>query len=184
MHSKLLERAAKLGKKFKGGTLTSLPIAETQAGDVAAFVPTNLISITDGQIFLESNLFYKGIRPALNFGISVSRVGSAAQHPYLKRHAGALKLGLAQFREVEYFATLGSELDETTRNTVNYGLYSTALLKQKRYKPLSIFAQIILIYASASGILALLNYQAIEAFKSIVSYLFKRLYNFEDRIQF
>ena len=119
LHSRLLERAAKLSNAFGGGSLTALPIIETLAGDVSAYIPTNVISITDGQIFLESDLFYKGIRPAINVGLSVSRVGSAAQVIPMKQIAGSLKLELAQFKEVEPFASFGSELDETT-----YGVYS------------------------------------------------------------
>jgi F-type H+-transporting ATPase subunit alpha len=130
LHSRLLERAAKLNKDFGGGSLTALPIIETQAGDISAYIPTNVISITDGQIFLESDLFYKGIRPALNVGISVSRVGSSAQTKAMKKVAGKLKLQLAQFRELEAFAQFGSDLDEATKKTLDLGRRMTEILKQ------------------------------------------------------
>jgi F-type H+-transporting ATPase subunit alpha len=133
LHSRLLERAAKMSEQHKGGSLTALPIIETQAGDVSAYIPTNVISITDGQIFLETELFYKGIRPAINVGLSVSRVGSAAQTVAMKQVAGRMKLELAQYREVAAFAQFGSDLDQTTQNLLNRGVRLTELLKQGQY---------------------------------------------------
>ena len=133
LHSRLLERAAKLNKDFGGGSMTALPVIETQAGDVSAYIPTNVISITDGQIFLETELFYKGIRPAINVGLSVSRVGSAAQIKAMKQVAGKLKLELAQYREVAAFAQFGSDLDAATQQLLNRGAQLTELLKQKQF---------------------------------------------------
>ena len=137
LHSRLLERAAKMNESNGGGSLTALPIIETQAGDVSAYIPTNVISITDGQIFLEAELFYKGIRPAINVGLSVSRVGSAAQISAMKRVARTLKLDLAQYREVAAFSQFGSDLDATTQKLLNRGARLTELLKQKQYQPMS-----------------------------------------------
>jgi proton translocating ATP synthase F1 alpha subunit len=165
LHSRLLERAAKMSDDFGGGSLTSLPIIETQAGDVSAYIPTNVISITDGQIFLESELFYKGIRPAINVGLSVSRVGSAAQVSAMKSVAGSLKLELAQFREVEAFASFGSELDESTQYALNRGLRLIELLKQKQYTPLPVEQQIVLIFAGMEGYLDNLDVSLIAGFK-------------------
>jgi len=128
LHSRLLERAAKLSDKVGAGSMTALPVVETQAGDVSAYIPTNVISITDGQIFLETELFYKGVRPAINAGLSVSRVGSAAQVKTMRRIAGSLKLELAQFREIESFAQFGSDLDEATQKLLNRGKHLTELL--------------------------------------------------------
>src|SRR5574338_1703122 len=136
LHSRLLERAAKLSKAFGGGSLTAFPIIETQAGDVSAYIPTNVISITDGQIFLEAELFYKGIRPAVNVGLSVSRVGSAAQIKTMRKIAGSLKLELAQYREFAAFAQFGSDLDDATRYLLDHGERLTELLKQGQYTPL------------------------------------------------
>ena len=133
LHSRLLERAAKMSEAFKGGSLTALPVIETQAGDVSAYIPTNVISITDGQIFLETELFYKGIRPAINVGLSVSRVGSAAQTKAMKQVAGSMKLELAQYREVAAFAQFGSDLDASTQQLLNRGVRLTELLKQGQY---------------------------------------------------
>ncbi len=152
LHSRLLERAAKLNKDFGGGSLTALPIIETQAGDVSAYIPTNVISITDGQIFLESDLFYKGIRPALNIGISVSRVGSSAQTKAMKKVAGKLKLNLAQFRELEAFAQFGSDLDEITKNQLELGKRLTEILKQPQYQPYTMENQVCIIYAVSNGL--------------------------------
>lgn len=136
LHSRLLERAAKMNDKHGGGSLTALPIIETQGGDVSAYIPTNVISITDGQIFLEGELFYKGVRPAINVGLSVSRVGSAAQLKAMKQVAGSLKLFLAQYREVAAFAQFGSDLDAATKQTLSRGERLTELLKQKQYSPM------------------------------------------------
>jgi F-type H+-transporting ATPase subunit alpha len=151
LHSRLLERAAKLNDKHKGGSLTALPIIETQGGDVSAYIPTNVISITDGQIFLEAELFYKGIRPAINVGLSVSRVGSSAQVKAMKQVAGSLKLFLAQYREVAAFAQFGSDLDASTKQTLNRGERLTELLKQKQYSPMSVNEMVPLIYAGVNG---------------------------------
>ncbi|KAJ5379630.1 ATP synthase subunit alpha mitochondrial [Penicillium cosmopolitanum] len=153
LHSRLLERAAKLNNKQGGGSLTALPIVETQGGDVSAYIPTNVISITDGQIFLESELFYKGIRPAVNVGLSVSRVGSAAQLQSMKQVAGSLKLFLAQYREVAAFSQLGSDLDAATKQTLRRGERLTELLKQKQYAPMAVNEMVPLIYAGINGLL-------------------------------
>lgn len=153
LHSRLLERAAKLSDDLGAGSLTAFPIVETQGGDVSAYIPTNVISITDGQIFLDTDLFYKGIRPAINPGLSVSRVGSAAQVKTMKRIAGSLKLELAQFREIESFAQFGSDLDDATKHLLNRGRKLTEILKQSQYAPLSVDKQIFLIYAAVKGFL-------------------------------
>ena len=151
LHSRLLERAAKLSDAVGAGSMTALPVVETQAGDVSAYIPTNVISITDGQIFLETELFYKGIRPAINAGLSVSRVGSAAQVKTMKRIAGSLKLELAQYREIESFAQFGSDLDEATQKLLNKGKHLTELLKQPQYTPLPIEKQILSVFAGING---------------------------------
>lgn len=153
LHSRLLERAAKLNDKHGGGSMTALPIIETQGGDVSAYIPTNVISITDGQIFLESELFYKGIRPAINVGLSVSRVGSAAQLKAMKQVAGSLKLFLAQYREVAAFAQFGSDLDAATKQTLSRGERLTELLKQKQYSPMAVNEMVPLIFAGVNGYL-------------------------------
>ena len=151
VHSRLLERSAKLNKENGGGSLTALPIIETQAGDVSAYIPTNVISITDGQIYLETDLFYKGIRPALNVGLSVSRVGSAAQIKAMKQVAGTLRLDLAQFRELEAFAQFGSDLDEKTRSLIERGRRAVEMLKQPQYAPLSVEKEVAALYALTRG---------------------------------
>ncbi|KAF7714361.1 F-type ATP synthase subunit alpha, mitochondrial [Penicillium ucsense] len=154
LHSRLLERAAKMNNKTHGGgSLTALPIIETQGGDVSAYIPTNVISITDGQIFLEAELFYKGIRPAINVGLSVSRVGSAAQVKAMKQVAGSLKLFLAQYREVAAFAQFGSDLDASTKQTLARGERLTELLKQKQYSPMAVSDMVPLIFAGVNGLL-------------------------------
>ncbi|KAI9332262.1 ATP synthase subunit alpha [Pilaira anomala] len=153
LHSRLLERAAKMNKAFGYGSMTALPIIETQGGDVSAYIPTNVISITDGQIFLEAELFFKGIRPAINVGLSVSRVGSAAQTKAMKQVAGSMKLFLAQYREVAAFAQFGSDLDASTQFLLNRGARLTELLKQPQYSPLSIQAQVPIIFAGVNGYL-------------------------------
>ncbi|KAI9925009.1 hypothetical protein ASPWEDRAFT_685098 [Aspergillus wentii DTO 134E9] len=153
LHSRLLERSAKMNDKHGGGSLTALPVIETQGGDVSAYIPTNVISITDGQIFLESELFYKGIRPAINVGLSVSRVGSAAQVKAMKQVAGSLKLFLAQYREVAAFAQFGSDLDASTKQTLARGERLTELLKQKQYSPMSVADMVPLIFAGVNGFL-------------------------------
>merc|ERR1711936_297022 len=151
LHSRLLERAAKMSDAMGGGSLTALPIIETQAGDVSAYIPTNVISTTDGQIFLETELFYKGIRPAINVGLSVSRVGSAAQTKAMKQVAGSMKLELAQYREVAAFAQFGSDLDAATQQLLNRGVRLTELLKQGQYVPMDITEQVATIYAGVRG---------------------------------
>ena len=153
LHSRLLERAAKVNDKLGAGSLTALPIIETQAGDVAAYIPTNVISITDGQIFLETDLFNSGIRPAINVGLSVSRVGGAAQIKATKQVAGTLKLDLAQFRELEAFAQFASDLDESSRKQLERGQRMVEVLKQPPYQPLPIEKQVVIIYAGANGYL-------------------------------
>lgn len=153
LHSRLLERAAKMSEANGAGSLTALPVIETQGGDVSAYIPTNVISITDGQIFLEAELFYKGIRPAINVGLSVSRVGSAAQVKAMKQVAGSLKLFLAQYREVAAFAQFGSDLDASTKQTLTRGERLTQLLKQRQYNPLSAEEQVPIIYAGVNGFL-------------------------------
>jgi len=153
LHSRLLERSARLDENFGGGSITALPVIETQAGDVSAYIPTNVISITDGQIYLESDLFYKGIRPALNVGLSVSRVGSAAQTKAMKKVAGKLRLDLAQFRELEAFAQFGSDLDEATRKQIERGKRTVEILKQGQYEPMPVENQTAILYALSNGFL-------------------------------
>jgi len=165
LHSRLLERAAKMNETFGGGSLTALPIIETQAGDVSAYIPTNVISITDGQIFLETELFYKGIRPAINVGLSVSRVGSAAQIKAMKQVAGSMKLELAQYREVAAFAQFGSDLDAATQQLLNRGVRLTELLKQGQYVPMPVEDQVAVIYAGVRGMLDKMDPAKITAFE-------------------
>src|SRR5437899_10738546 len=153
LHSRLLERAAKLNKELGAGSLTALPIIETQAGDLSAYIPTNVISITDGQIFLESDLFHQGVRPAINVGISVSRVGGAAQIKAMKSVAGTLKLDLAQFRELEAFATFGSELDKVSQAQLDRGYRLTELLKQPLNSPMPVEEQVVAVFAGTGGYL-------------------------------
>lgn len=165
LHSRLLERAAKMNDTFKGGSLTALPVIETQAGDVSAYIPTNVISITDGQIFLETELFYKGIRPAINVGLSVSRVGSAAQTKAMKQVAGSMKLELAQYREVAAFAQFGSDLDAATQQLLSRGVRLTELLKQGQYEPMPIEDQVAVIYTGVRGYLDKLDPSKINKFE-------------------
>ncbi|HIL28203.1 MAG TPA: F0F1 ATP synthase subunit alpha, partial [Micavibrio sp.] len=153
IHSRLLERACKMGDDHGAGSMTALPIVETQAGDVSAYIPTNVISITDGQIFLETGLFFKGIRPAINVGLSVSRVGSAAQTKAMKQVSGSIKLELAQYREMEAFAQFASDLDATTQRLLARGARLTQLLKQPQYSPLAVEEQVLVIYAGTKGYL-------------------------------
>jgi F-type H+-transporting ATPase subunit alpha len=172
LHSRLLERAAKLNEKYGGGSLTALPIIETQANDVSAYVPTNVISITDGQIYLETDLFNKGIRPAVNVGLSVSRVGGAAQIKAMKRVAGKIRLGLAQFRELEAFAQFGSDLDPSTKKQLALGYRLTELLKQKQYQPFPVERQVVQIYAAINGLLDDVKVEFIQAFAvGVVDYV-------------
>jgi F-type H+-transporting ATPase subunit alpha len=166
VHSRLLERAAKMSDDKGAGSLTALPIIETQAGDVSAYIPTNVISITDGQIFLETELFYKGVRPAVNVGLSVSRVGSAAQIKAMKQVAGTIKLDLAQFREMEAFAQFGSDLDASTQKLLARGQRLTELLKQPQYSPLTTAEQVCVIYAGVKGYLDKLPVNKIREFET------------------
>lgn len=165
IHSRLLERAAKLNDEHKAGSLTALPVIETQGGDVSAYIPTNVISITDGQIFLETGLFYKGIRPAINVGLSVSRVGSAAQVKAMKQVAGTIKLDLAQYREMEAFAQFASDLDASTQQLLRRGERLTELLKQPQYSPLTMEEQVVVIFAGVKGYLDALNVKQVGAFE-------------------
>lgn len=165
LHSRLLERAAKLNEEHGGGSLTALPIIETQAGDVSAYIPTNVISITDGQIFLETDLFYKGIRPAINVGLSVSRVGSAAQVKAMKQVAGTIKLELAQYREMAAFAQFSSDLDATTQKLLNRGARLTELLKQPQFDPLPVQEQVVSIFSGVKGYLDGIDVKDINRFE-------------------
>lgn len=165
LHSRLLERAAKLNDDSGGGSLTALPIIETQAGDVSAYIPTNVISITDGQIFLGTELFNQGIRPAVNVGLSVSRVGSAAQTKAMKKVAGSIKLELAQYREMAAFAQFGSDLDASTQKLLNRGSKLTELLKQDQYSPMTVAEQVVIIYAGVKGYLDSIDISEIRSFE-------------------
>jgi F-type H+-transporting ATPase subunit alpha len=174
LHSRLLERACKLDKKYGGGSLTALPVIETQEGEVSAYIPTNVISITDGQIYLQSNLFASGVRPAVDVGISVSRVGGAAQIKAMKKVGGTLKLDLAQFRELEAFAQLGTELDATTQSQLDRGYRIVEVLKQPQNKPIPVEEQVLVIFAVTKGFMDKvpvarireLEHHLIEHFKS------------------
>ena len=166
IHSRLLERAAKMNKDNGSGSLTALPIIETQAGDVSAYIPTNVISITDGQIFLETELFYQGIRPAINVGLSVSRVGSAAQTKAMKKVAGSIKLELAQYREMAAFAQFGSDLDASTQRLLNRGARLTELLKQGQYQPMPFEEQVVSIFAGVNGFLDAVPTNAVTRFEA------------------
>ncbi len=165
LHSRLLERAAKLSDEEGSGSLTAMPVIETQAGDVSAYIPTNVISITDGQIFLETNLFYQGVRPAVNVGISVSRVGSAAQIKAMKQVSGSMKLDLAQYREMAAFAQFSSDLDVSTKNLLERGARLTEILKQPVYHPLPVEEEVVIIYAGVNGFLDKVNLDEIKDFE-------------------
>ena len=165
LHSRLLERAAKMNDELGGGSLTALPVIETQAGDVSAYIPTNVISITDGQIFLETGLFYQGVRPAVNVGISVSRVGSAAQIKAMKQVAGKIKLELAQYREMASFAQFASDLDAATKNLLSRGARLTELLKQPQYRPMPVEEQVVAIFAGVRGYLDKLELKEVNEFE-------------------
>jgi F-type H+-transporting ATPase subunit alpha len=173
LHSRLLERAAKLNDESGGGSLTALPVIETQANDVSAFIPTNVISITDGQIFLETELFNQGIRPAVNVGLSVSRVGSAAQTKAMKKVAGSIKLELAQYREMAAFAQFGSDLDASTQKLLNRGSKLTELLKQNQYSPMTIAEQVVSIFTGVNGYLDDLELNLIKDFEKDLFELIK-----------
>jgi F-type H+-transporting ATPase subunit alpha len=183
LHSRLLERAAKMSKDFGAGSLTALPVIETQAGDVSAYIPTNVISITDGQVFLETELFYKGIRPAVNVGLSVSRVGSAAQSKAMKKVAGTLKLELAQYREMAAFAKFGSDLDESTQKLLNRGVKLTELLKQGQFQPLAIEKQILAVFAGVRGYLDNLDINEISNFQNDLFKLIDKTVLFKSFIE-
>ena len=170
-HSRLLERAAKLSDDLGAGSLTALPVIETQAGDVSAFIPTNVISITDGQIYLEPGLFFSGVRPAINVGLSVSRVGGAAQVKAMKQVAGTLRLDLAQFRELEAFAQFGSDLDKATQQQLNRGMRLVEILKQPQYQPLPMTKQVTILFAGARGFLDKYPLAKLESYE-------KQLYDF------
>jgi len=165
LHSRLLERSAKLSDAEGGGSLTALPIIETQAGDVSAYIPTNVISITDGQIYLETDLFNSGVRPAVNVGLSVSRVGGSAQIKAMRQVAGTLKLDLAQYRELAAFAQFGSDLDKVTQQQLNRGKRLTELLKQPQFKPLPTEKQVAIIFAGTNGYLDDLEVEDIRGFE-------------------
>jgi F-type H+-transporting ATPase subunit alpha len=165
LHSRLLERAAKMNDANGGGSLTALPVIETQAGDVSAFIPTNVISITDGQIFLETELFFSGIRPAINVGLSVSRVGSAAQTKAMKKVAGKIKLELAQYREMAAFSQFASDLDASTKQLLARGERLTELLKQDQYLPMSVADQVLSIYSGVRGFLDKIEVSKISDFQ-------------------
>jgi F-type H+-transporting ATPase subunit alpha len=166
LHSRLLERACKLSDAQGAGSLTALPIIETQAGDVSAYIPTNVISITDGQIYLESNLFHKGIRPAINVGISVSRVGGAAQIPAMKKYAGPVRTALARYRELEAFAQFASDLDKSTRAELDRGQRMVELLKQSQYKPLDVALEVVSVFSGTQGYLDDLEVKDVQAFEA------------------
>ena len=173
LHSRLLERAAKLSDKLGGGSITALPIIETQAGDVSAYIPTNVISITDGQIFLEGELFFSGQRPAVNAGISVSRVGGNAQIKAMKKVSSKIKLELAQYRELASFAQFGSDVDKDTKARLDHGLVLMEVLKQGQYQPLDIAHQVMIIYAASNGFLADVPVEKIKDYE-------KGLYEYAD----
>jgi F-type H+-transporting ATPase subunit alpha len=166
LHSRLLERAAKLRKELGGGSLTALPIIETQAGDLSAYIPTNVISITDGQIFLEADLFHQGVRPAINVGNSVSRVGGSAQVKAMRQVAGSLRLDLAQYRELAAFAQFGSDLDKSTLNQLNRGRRLVEVLKQPQYQPLAVAKQVTILYAATNGYLDPVEVEHVRAYES------------------
>ncbi|MCB0312978.1 MAG: F0F1 ATP synthase subunit alpha, partial [Calditrichaeota bacterium] len=166
LHSRLLERAAKVSDDLGAGSLTALPIIETQAGDVSAYIPTNVISITDGQIYLEPNLFYSGVRPAVNVGISVSRVGGSAQIKAMKQVAGSLRLNLAQYRSLEAFAKFGSDLDKATQAQLTRGQRLVELLKQGQYVPMPVEKQVAVIYAANTGALDKLPVESLQRFET------------------
>lgn len=172
LHSRLLERAAKLSDELGGGSITALPIIETQAGDVSAYIPTNVISITDGQIFLETELFFTGQRPAVNAGISVSRVGGNAQIKAMKSVANKIKLELAQYRELASFSQFGSDVDKDTRDRLNHGRILMEILKQGQYVPLEVSDQVMVIYAATNNYLADIPVEEIKTFeKDFIDYM-------------
>ena len=181
LHSRLLERSARLSDKLGGGSITALPIIETQAGDLSAYIPTNVISITDGQIFLESELFFAGVRPAVNVGLSVSRVGGAAQTKAMKKVAGSLRIDLAQFREMEIFTQFSSDLDKSTKELLDHGYLLVELLKQQLYKPMSLASEVITLYAANNGLFADVSLKELKDFQGrLLDYIkekYSGLYN-------
>jgi len=177
LHSRLLERAARLDEKYGGGSLTALPIIETQANDISAYIPTNVISITDGQIYLEPNLFYAGQRPAVNIGLSVSRVGGAAQIKAMKQVAGSLKLDLAQYRELETFAQFATELDPATQAQITRGQRLMELMKQPQYSPMEVEEQVVVLFAGVNGYLDDLPVSAVRPFEDGFLKFVKEKYN-------
>ncbi len=184
LHSRLLERACRRNKEAGGGSITALPIIETQAGDISAYIPTNVISITDGQIFLETDLFYKGIRPAVNVGFSVSRVGSAAQIKAMKKVAGTLKLDLAQFRELEAFSQFGSDLDESTKKTLDRGRRAVEMLKQPQYSPVVVENQVVALYALTRGYMDDVPVEKIKEFEiGLIDYASANAKNFMKEVK-
>jgi F-type H+-transporting ATPase subunit alpha len=184
LHSRLLERSARVNESSGNGSLTALPIIETQAGDVSAYIPTNVISITDGQIYLETDLFYQGIRPAISVGLSVSRVGSAAQIKAMKQVAGKIKGDLAQFRELAAFAQFGSDLDASTQRLLNRGARLTELLKQPQFSPLKTEEQVAVIYAGVNGYLDQLPVNRVREFETgLLTFLRSEHRNLLDSIR-
>lgn len=183
LHSRLLERACRRNKEYGGGSITALPIIETQAGDVSAYIPTNVISITDGQIFLETDLFYKGIRPAVNVGLSVSRVGSSAQIKAMKKVAGTLKLDLAQYRELEAFAQFGSDLDNATKQQLERGKRAVEVLKQPQYSPMPVEHQVVVLYALTKGYMDDIAVERIKEFEEgLIAYTMNNAKHFYKEI--
>jgi F-type H+/Na+-transporting ATPase subunit alpha len=183
LHSRLLERACRRNETYGGGSITALPIIETQAGDVSAYIPTNVISITDGQIFLETDLFYKGIRPAVNVGLSVSRVGSSAQIKAMKKVAGTLKLDLAQYRELEAFAQFGSDLDESTKRQLERGKRAVEILKQPQYSPMKTEHQVVVLYALTKGYMDDVPMEKVKEFeKGLIEYSERHAKNFYKEV--
>ena len=184
LHSRLLERACRLSKEFGGGSITALPIIETQAGDISAYIPTNVISITDGQIFLETDLFYKGVRPAINVGFSVSRVGGSAQIKAMKKVSGTLKLDLAQFRELEAFSQFGSDLDEATKATIERGRRAVELLKQNQYAPMLVEHQVVVLYTLVKGHLDTVLVAKIKEFEAgLIDYVEQNAKTFMKQVR-
>ena len=181
LHSRLLERAARLNEEAGGGSMTALPIIETQAGDIAAYIPTNVISITDGQIFLETDLFNSGVRPAVNVGLSVSRVGGAAQLGAMKQVAGRLRMDLAQYRELAAFSQFGSDLDKATRATLHRGDRMTELLKQGQYAPMSASDQVIALYAGGAGFFDGVEVRDVARFEEgLIGFVHAHIPEFDD----
>jgi len=171
-HSRLLERAARVSKELGGGSLTALPIIETQAGDVSAYIPTNVISITDGQVYLEPSLFFSGIRPAINVGLSVSRVGGAAQVKAMKQVAGTLKLDLAQYRELAAFAQFGSDLDKSTQAQLDRGVRLVELLKQPQFQPMSLGEEVVVLFAGSRGFIDKVDVEKVLVYEQqLLSYV-------------